>query len=422
MRTPSARRHLPAAIALAVLVAGAALLPTGTPQASAGGGVIPDLAMSPLNSYRVEWVNGRKLLRFTAMMVNVGSGHFEVHGHRQNTSQPMQVDQIIRESTARGSTVTQRIPTGAEGKWSGDGHNHWHVQEMMRYDLWGGAGTFRGAKVGFCFLDSDVYNSSLPGYSGGYYRGSWCGFSQSVLNNKMGISIGMGDEYEWYLAWQWVDITRLPNGDYTVRAKVDPYGFFLEENETNNCWYTRIRVNGNSVTALAADDVCVDDWSASPFRGNIQWAFDQGITFGCAPDLFCTNNAVTRAEMASFLVRALDLPPATEDHFADDEGSIHESAINRIAEAGITGGCGTDRFCPSARVTRAEMASFLARAYDLPPATEDHFVDDETSMHESNINRLAEAGIAAGCATDRFCPSSSVTRGQMTAFLFRAEN
>ena len=413
--------HLPAAIALAILVAAAALLPTpGAPAATAGGGVVPDLAMSPLNSYRIEWVNGRKLLRFTAMMVNVGSGHFEVHGHRSSTSEPMQVDQIIRESTTRGSTVTQRIPTDAEGKWSGDGHNHWHVQEMMRYDLWGGAGTYRGAKTGFCFLDSDVYNSSLPGYSGGYYRGSWCGFSPSVLSNTMGISIGMGDEYDWFLAWQWVDITGLPNGDYTVRAKVDPYSFFLEEDEGNNCWFTRVRINGNAVTALVADDACVDDWSGSPFASNIAWAFDAGITFGCAPDLFCTNNAVTRAQMASFLVRALDLPWTTNDYFADDTGSIHEPNINQIAEAGITGGCGPDRYCPSARITRAQMASFLARAFDLPPATKDYFADDESSMHEANINRVAEAGITGGCGADSFCPSSLVTRGQMAAFLDRA--
>ena len=42
-------------------------------------------------------------------------------------------------------------------KYSGDGHDHWHVQEMMRYDMWGGGGTLRGAKVGFCFLDCDPY-------------------------------------------------------------------------------------------------------------------------------------------------------------------------------------------------------------------------------------------------------------------------
>jgi len=420
--TRRGRPHVPLVVALVVLAVGTAMLPTpGAPAVTAGGGLAPDLAMSPLREYRIEWVNGRKLLRFTAMMVNVGSGNFEVYGYRSSSSERMIVDQIVRTTASHGSEVAQRITTGAEARWSGDGHDHWHVQEMMRYDLWGGTGTFRGAKVGFCFLDSDPWQLSLPGASpGSYFRGSWCRNTPSALSYRMGISIGWGDEYEWYLAWQWVDITGLPNGDYTVRAKVDPYGFFLEESDTNNCWFTRIRLSGNSVSVLGADDVCVDDWSTSPFAGNIQWAFDNGITFGCAPDLFCTNNAVSREQMASFLVRALGLPWTTTDHFLDDEGSIHEANINQIAEAGITGGCGPQRYCPTAPVRRAEMASFLVRAFDLPPTATDYFTDDEGSIHEANINAVRAAGIAFGCEETLFCPASAVTRAQMTAFLDRA--
>ena len=130
-------------------------------------------------------------------------------------------------------------------KYSGDGHNHWHVQEMMRYDLWGGGERLRGAKVGFCFLDSDVFSTGLPGYSGGFYTGSMCSTNPNVLSNRMGISIGMGDEYEWFLAWQWVDITGLPAGTYTLRAKVDPYGFFDEEKEGNQCAYARLQISSS---------------------------------------------------------------------------------------------------------------------------------------------------------------------------------
>ena len=57
--------------------------------------------------------------------------------------------------------------------------------------------------------------------------------------------------------------------------------------------------------------------------------------------------------MASFLARALDLPPADEDHFTDDDGA-HEDAINRIAEAGITTGCTATRFCPGDRDPAAD--------------------------------------------------------------------
>lgn len=425
---PTRRRaaHLPVWVAAVVVALGVGLMPApGAPVATGGGGALPDLAMSPLGDFRIEWVNGRRLLRFTAMMVNVGDGNFEVYGSRLTTADPMEVEQIVRETANPGSDVVQRIPTNAEGKWSGDGHNHWHVQEMMRYDLWGNSGTLRGAKTGFCFLDSDPYNTGLPGASQGpYYRASWCQFTPSALSNKMGISVGWGDEYEYYLAWQWVDITGLPGGTYVVRSKVDPYGFFTELNEANQCWYTSVSwtSSSNAVTVQGADDVCLDDWSSSAFAGDVQWAYDQGITAGCAPDLFCTNNRVTREQMASFLVRALGLPSTATDYFTDDEASLHESDINSIAAAGLTAGCGDGRYCPSLSVLRAEMASFLVRAYELAMVSEDYFTDDEASMHESDINSLAASGITAGCDPGLYCPADRVTRGQMVAFLHRASD
>ena len=66
------------------------------------------------------------------------------------------------------------------------------------------------------------------------------------------------------------------------------------------------------------------------------------------------------------------------------------------------------------------MASFLARALGLPDPAGDHFVDDDGTPHEGDINRLYEAGIAFGCGSFAYCPTDPVTRGQMTAFLSRA--
>jgi glucose/arabinose dehydrogenase len=159
-----------------------------------------------------------------------------------------------------------------------------------------------------------------------------------------------------------------------------------------------------------------------PFHADIGWLVGQDITSGCAtdPPRYCPSNPVTRAQMASFLVRALDLPPSTTDRFGDDEGSIHENDINALAAAGVTGGCGPGRYCPNASVTRAEMASFLVRAFGLPSSAADQFTDDETSIHEADINALAAADITGGCAANRYCPASAVTRAQMAAFLRRA--
>jgi hypothetical protein len=160
--------------------------------------------------------------------------------------------------------------------------------------------------------------------------------------------------------------------------------------------------------------------SVHPFFGDIGWLVEQGITAGCGDDRFCPESSVTRAQMASFLVRALDLPPSATDHFTDDGSSIHENDINALAEAGVTGGCGANRYCPSASVTRAQMASFLVRAFELAPSSTDPFLDDESSVHENDINALAHAGVTAGCTATTYCPTNAVTRAQMAAFLRRA--
>ncbi len=162
------------------------------------------------------------------------------------------------------------------------------------------------------------------------------------------------------------------------------------------------------------------DTAGHPFAADIEWLRHAGITGGCAAGRFCPDDLVTRDQMASFLVRAFDLPASATNAFIDDEDSTHESAINSLAASGITGGCAAARFCPRGVVTRAQMASFLARALGLPGATRDYFSDDDRSAHQTDINRLAESGITSGCAPGRFCPDAGITRGQMAAFLHRA--
>jgi len=162
------------------------------------------------------------------------------------------------------------------------------------------------------------------------------------------------------------------------------------------------------------------DIKSSGFYNEILWLYYEGITGGCGSGKFCPESSVTREQMASFLARALHLPTTSTDFFSDDNSSPHEGDINRVAAAGITGGCAANRYCPKSNVTRAQMASFLVRAFDLPPTSTDFFDDDEGNIHENTINALARSGITGGCATRKYCPSQNVTRGQMSAFLKRA--
>ncbi len=122
---------------------------------------------------------------------------------------------------------------------------------------------------------------------------------------------------------------------------------------------------------------------------------------------------------------ALSLPPGGT--FVDDDGNVHEGSIEAIAASGITVGCNPptgDRFCPHEPVTRAEMATFLARALDLEQQSgSDTFVDDDGNVHEGSIEAIAAAGITVGCNPpegDRFCPDRPVTRAEMATLLTRA--
>ncbi len=149
------------------------------------------------------------------------------------------------------------------------------------------------------------------------------------------------------------------------------------------------------------------------------------ITRGCGgkyEDEYCPSDDITRAQMAAFLVRALDLRRTGEgDWFTDDDGSIFQEDINRVADAGISFGCRPDLYCPTRPVTRAEMAAFLTRALALP-AGPDAFVDDDDSLFEADINAMAAAGVTLGCNppdNDRFCPGDTVRRDQMASFLGR---
>ena len=115
--------------------------------------------------------------------------------------------------------------------------------------------------------------------------------------------------------------------------------------------------NFTGMTLAQAGKQTQPDWQAIPafplvdarfssFEADIVWAYNEGITTGCSAERYCVDDPVTREQMAIFLDRALDLPPTVNDYFSDDDGLTGEGAINRIAEAGITSGCGPSLYCP----------------------------------------------------------------------------
>ncbi|MGH8927958.1 MAG: S-layer homology domain-containing protein, partial [Acidimicrobiia bacterium] len=141
---------------------------------------------------------------------------------------------------------------------------------------------------------------------------------------------------------------------------------------------------------------------------------------GCTPSQFCPGQFVTREQMATVLARALGLPGSSTDRFVDDNGSPHEPDINALAEAGITTGCAVDLFCPSQLLSRQQLAGLLAHALELPAIEGTYFADYGDSPYIPEINALVEAGITDGCGVDHFCPWGAVNRAHMAALLRRS--
>lgn len=152
------------------------------------------------------------------------------------------------------------------------------------------------------------------------------------------------------------------------------------------------------------------------------------IARGRSADRFAPARAVTRAQMASFLVRLADAAgrplPTGRSPFADTADSAHAAAVGTLAAAAVVDGTGAGRYDPDRAVTRGQMASFLDRMWprltgEALPAGLDAFADDDRSRHHDAINRVSAAGIAQGVDTQSFHPGGPVTRGQMATFLAR---
>jgi glucose/arabinose dehydrogenase len=163
----------------------------------------------------------------------------------------------------------------------------------------------------------------------------------------------------------------------------------------------------------------------------IQAVFNAGVTAGCAQRLYCPDSPTSRGQMAAFLLKA-DLgpsyspPPCTGTVFADVpcQGGAFDPWIEDLAGRGITGGCGNGNYCPTASVSRAQMATFLLKTdqgpgYTPPACSGTVFADVpcQGGAFDPWIEDLAGRGITGGCGNGNYCPASPVTRAQMAVFL-----
>lgn len=154
---------------------------------------------------------------------------------------------------------------------------------------------------------------------------------------------------------------------------------------------------------------------------DIEKIAELGITKGCESDLYCPDRQITRGEMAAFLRRTFDLPSSDVDFYLDDTGDFFEDDINAVTAAGIGFGCAENEYCSELPLLREEMAELLVRAFGYTdPEGLDRFVDDDDSPFQSSINALAAAGVTYGCESDQFCPDRPLSRAEMASFFVRS--
>ena len=301
------------------------------------------------------------------------------------------VESTTRQVVSYGGVVANALYSSSSGGWT---ENY--------ADVFGGSG--------YPYLTTVFDSPSLSDSAANPHKSWGAGFGQAILAEAFGFS--------------WVsDMAVAERNDSGSARTVAIAGIRAGRPATDLISAADLR-SALSLRSTTFDVTVTPRFGDVPtdhlFAGEVVGLSALGVTTGCTPTSFCPGRSVTRAEMAAFLVRALDLPAATGDQFGDDNGHSLEAEIASLAASGITSGCSATSFCPDRSVTRAEMAAFIVRGFDLAAASGAPFSDVGGHFFEAEIASLAASGISSGCSATSFCPGRAVTRGEMAAFLIRA--
>jgi hypothetical protein len=262
-------------------------------------------------------------------------------------------------------------------------------------------------------------------------------FTRTVSLSKTSQSFaanGGGDSFMVTTTNAWTAVSNNPDF-ITVTAPVesvngaDNVSYTVANHTGTNRRSGTITVAGETFT-IQQGAMFNDVTESHPFYTEISKLSAAGVTQGCGSGNFCSDAFVTREQMAAFLSRALGAfnPPSPAAQRFNDvlPDNPFYAFIEEIAARGITLGCGGGNYCPSATVTREQMAAFIIRAlhapgYMPPPPATQRFADVPSSNpFYAHIEELALRGITLGCGAGNYCPQAFVTRAQMAAFLARA--
>ena len=217
---------------------------------------LPDAVVQTLGQFSIVNTGGKKLLKFPGVTFNIGTGPLEVNATRSSSTSE---DWVGKQTVYMSDGSKKILPTTLEFYYAGDGHTHFHMRDFDSYELFDPSGSKLrdGEKHGFCFEDNTGYrdwrnrgtNGAPP--SPVYTHAGSCGQSMPATTTiQHGLSVGWGDTYPVSLPDQGIDITGLPDGNYTVKLTADQGSWIKESNENNNAATAHIKITGNTVTLL----------------------------------------------------------------------------------------------------------------------------------------------------------------------------
>ena len=201
-------------------------------------------------------------------------------------------------------------------------------------------------------------------------------------------------------------LTDKGNGKYTFTmpaGKVEVKATFMEDNSMLNFFY--------------------DVPNGAYFYEAVKWAVKNGITTGVGNDLFAPEQPCTRAQIVTFLWRAAGSPePKTASSFTDvPVSAYYAKAVAWAIENGITTGTTTSTFSPDATCTRAQSVTFLHRALKGTASGSTNFTDVASdAFYADAVNWAVANNVTNGTSNTTFSPNADCTRAEIVTFLYRA--
>lgn len=201
-------------------------------------------------------------------------------------------------------------------------------------------------------------------------------------------------------------LTDKGNGKYTFTmpgSKVEVKATFMEDNSVLNFFY--------------------DVPNGAYFYEAVKWAVDKGITNGLSDTMFGPYESCTRAQIVTFLWRATGSPePKTASSFADVPASAYYAkAVAWAVENGITNGMTETTFAPDATCTRGQSVTFLYRALKGTASGSTNFTDVASdAFYADAINWAVANNVTNGTSATTFSPNADCTRAEIVTFLYRA--